>query len=74
MIKIFTSLDSVKASISNLLENCWHNDAYIAKKLGMNEAEFSDKKTNGNWTGKELQKLIDFFTMVNNSFEDKRKM
>ena len=63
MIKIFTYPDSLKASISNLLENCWHTDRFIAKKIGMSEAEFSSKKTNGDWSGKELQKL-DFFTIA----------
>jgi hypothetical protein len=72
-MKIFTSLDSLKASISNLLENCWYGDSFIAKEIGMTEAEFSSKKTNGKWTEKELQKLIAFFTIANSSFEDKRK-
>jgi hypothetical protein len=73
MIRIFTQLDSLKASISNLLENCWHGDSFIAKEIGMPEVEFSSKKTNGNWSEKELQKLIEFFTAANSSFEDKRK-
>ena len=74
MIRIFTQLDSLKASISNLLENCWYSDSFIAKEIGMTEAEFSSKKTNGNWTEKELQKLIEFFTIANSSFENKGKM
>ncbi|HEY4876930.1 MAG TPA: hypothetical protein VIH86_15230 [Puia sp.] len=74
MIRIFTQLDSLKVSISNLLENCWYGDSFIAKEIGMTEADFSAKKTNENWSEKELQKLIEFFTMANDSFEDKRKM
>ncbi|HEX4373045.1 MAG TPA: hypothetical protein VHZ50_07075 [Puia sp.] len=74
MIRIFTQLDSLKASISNLLENCWYSDSFIAKEIGMPEAKFSSKKTKGNWTEKELQKLIEFFTIANSSFEDERKM
>jgi hypothetical protein len=58
MIRIFTQLDSLKDSISNLLENCWYGDSFIAKEIGMSEAEFSSKKTNENWSEKELQKLI----------------
>jgi hypothetical protein len=73
-MKIFTTLDSLKASISNLLENCWYGDSFIAKEIGMSEAEFSSKKTNGKWTEKELQKLIEFFTMANSSFEDEYNM
>jgi hypothetical protein len=64
----------LKLLFSNLLENCWYDDAYIAKEIGMTEAEFSDKKTNGNWSEKELQKLIEFFTIANGSFENKGKM
>ncbi|HSZ86453.1 MAG TPA: hypothetical protein VK787_10505 [Puia sp.] len=44
MIRIFTHPDSLKASISNLLENCWHTDRFIAKKIGMSEVEFSAEK------------------------------
>ena len=73
-MKIFTTLNSLKASISNLLENCWYSDSFIAKEIGMPEAEFSSKKTKGNWTEKELQKLIEFFTMANSSFEDEHNM
>jgi hypothetical protein len=74
MIRIFTSFDSVKASISNLLENCWYSDSFIAREIGMSDAEFSSKKAKENWNEKDLQKLIEFFTIANSSFEDEYNM
>jgi hypothetical protein len=72
-MRMFTQLDSLKASISNLLENCGYGDSFIAKETGMTEAEFSSKKTNGKWSKKALLKRIEFFTIANGSFENKGK-
>ncbi len=60
----------IKDRISALIEASGYRDDFVAKKIGMAPAYFSVKKQMGNWSEKEVEKIIAVLTAENDEVFD----
>ncbi|WP_153800495.1 hypothetical protein [Foetidibacter luteolus] len=70
MLSVFSEYNAIKEGMANLIEVSGYRNDYLARKIGISNANFSVKKQRGSWTDKELAKLVDVLTNVNEDVED----
>ncbi|MGN6493313.1 MAG: hypothetical protein ACTHLE_15035 [Agriterribacter sp.] len=70
MLTVFSEYNAIKNSISELIEVSGYRNDYLARKVGISQANFSAKKQRGSWTDKEVQRLVELLTSVNEEVED----
>lgn len=58
MLETIKKYQQLKESIPALLDVSGYRNDYVAKKMGMTPAYFSVKKQRGNWTDKEIEKIL----------------
>lgn len=69
MIPIVETYKKIKESIPELLNVSGYRNDFIAKKIGMKPSYFSIKKQRGNWTEKDIQKILSILTSQNTDVE-----
>lgn len=69
-LAIFSQYNAIKNSITELIEISGYRNDYLARKIGISQANFSAKKQRGSWTDKEVEKLVAILTNVNEEVEE----
>ncbi|MBV4355771.1 hypothetical protein [Pinibacter aurantiacus] len=70
MIAAVENYKTLKASLAHLIDISGYRNDYVAKKIGMRPPHFSVKKTKGNWTEEEVEKIVAVLTHVNEEVND----
>jgi len=70
MLTVFQEYNAIKDNISTIINASGYKNDYVAKKIGLTAQNFAVKKQRGNWTPKELEKIIDVITKPNEDAED----
>jgi hypothetical protein len=69
MVHIIETYKKIKESIPELLDVSGYRNDFIAKKMNMKPSYFSIKKQRGNWTEKDIQKILSILTSHNTDVE-----
>src|SRR5260221_13238205 len=56
--EIVSNYRTLVNSLGELIQESGYRSDYIAKKIGMKPANFSQKKQRGNWSVEEVEKLL----------------
>lgn len=59
MVQILEDYKTLKSILSDLISQSGYRNDFIAKKIGMAPSYFSTKKTRGNWSDEEMEKILD---------------
>lgn len=70
MIAAVENYKNLRVSLAHLIDISGYRNDYVAKKIGMRPPHFSVKKTKGNWTEQEVEKIIAVLTQVNEEVND----
>lgn len=70
MLAIFQEYNAIKDNIASILKASGYRNEYVARKIGLSPANFATKKQRGNWTEKELAKIVEVITEPNEDAED----
>lgn len=70
MLSFFSEYNAVKSAVAELIEISGYRNDYLAKKIGITQANFSVKKQRNSWTDKEIEKLVKVLTSVNEEVEE----
>ncbi|MFT4152836.1 hypothetical protein [Parafilimonas sp.] len=70
MLSVFSEYNAIKNAINELIEASGYRNDYLAKKIGISQANFSVKKQRGSWTDKEVEKIVEVLTHVNEDVDD----
>lgn len=70
MLTVFQEYSAIKDNIASILKASGYKNEYVAKKIGLSPANFATKKQRGNWTEKELGKIVEVITEPNEDAED----
>lgn len=70
MLTVFSQYNAIKAAINELIEASGYRNDYLAKKIGISQANFSVKKQRGSWTDKEVENIVNVLTSINQDVED----
>jgi hypothetical protein len=62
MHNIIQDYRNLKSNLFFLINKSGFKNNYLASKIGMNPANFSLKKQNGNWTENEIESLLDIIS------------
>jgi len=70
MLTVFKEYSAIKDNIASILKASGYRNEYVARKIGLSAANFATKKQRGNWTEKELEKIVEVITEPNEDAED----
>ena len=68
MYQIVSNYQNLVKNLGELIQVSGYRSDYLAKKIGMKPANFSQKKQRGNWSIEEVEKLMK--VMVNEDTEN----
>ncbi|MDR0791666.1 MAG: hypothetical protein LBE82_00035 [Chitinophagaceae bacterium] len=70
MLSVFLDYNTIKSAIAELIETSGYRYDYLAKKIGISQANFSIKKQCDSWTDNEVDRLVEVLTSINEDVED----
>lgn len=70
MLSVFLEYNAIKNAVAELIEISGYRNDYLAKKVGITQANFSVKKQRNSWTDRKVQKLVEVLTGINEDVEE----
>jgi hypothetical protein len=70
MLSVFLEYNAIKNAVAELIEISGYRNDYLAKKVGITQANFSVKKQRNSWTDKEVERLVEVLTGINEEVEE----